>query len=93
MKSLKLILPVVAFVLAIVTAFASNAFLANAKGKRISDAACVTGTLVNPPSGSCLTTNSTSRCSVTIQDQGESIQVPAFTESGTCQSSEALFYN
>jgi len=93
MKSTKVILPVMGFVFAVVTAFASDAFLVNAKGINPDTSQCVTGTLVTPPSGSCNTSNSTSRCQVTISVGGEDEQVPAFTDGGNCASNQALFYN
>ncbi|MBT1701295.1 hypothetical protein KK083_30665 [Fulvivirgaceae bacterium PWU4] len=94
MKSIKLILPVIAFTIAIVSAVASDALLISARGINPNTSACVTGTLVDPPTGkTCNTSNTQVRCQVTISVSGVPTQVGAFTADGTCQSSEALFYN
>jgi hypothetical protein len=98
MQSTKAILPLAAFVLAMVTAFASESFVqSGARGHRPSDGACLGGILVPPPGfkiEDCRTTNNALRCDIRIIDQGESVLVPAFDHSsGTCDVSQELFYS
>ena len=92
MKSLKLILPVVAFLFAIVSAFASDYFVDLAMGKRPSDLVCVQGTLIQPIA-KCTTTSSNSRCTVQIIDQSENVIVPAFVDGGSCPTNQELYFH
>jgi hypothetical protein len=81
MKTKVVMLPLVAFLFALVTAFAAPFFQGAGKGIRPSDSQCVAGILI-PPTGftteDCLTTNNTNRCLVRISDEGDQIVVPAF---------------
>jgi hypothetical protein len=98
MKSTKILLPLLAFVFALVTAFTSERLLkVDARGHRPSDGACVEGILLPPPGYTmedCRTSNNAVRCDIRIVDQGESVLVSAFDHSsGTCDVSQELFYS
>jgi hypothetical protein len=94
MKTKVVILPLVAFVFALVTAFATPYF-AGAKGIKPSDPTSCAGGILLPPTGhvveDCLTTNNAVRCTVRIMDQGSPVVVDAYANGGTCSQAEALF--
>jgi hypothetical protein len=95
MKSFKLVMPVLAFVLAMASAVASDNFLLGAKGKSsVSPFPCLSGTLINTEN--CQIATSGVRCRVIIpKGDDDSEIVDAFAASGTCSTSptnEALYY-
>ncbi len=95
MKTIKFILPVIAFAMAIVSVFASsNLLVDNARGINPSTSVCQPGELQIPAGKTCNTTNNDVRCQVRILVGGEPQNVPAFTLGGTCDTdpSEAIFY-
>jgi len=92
MKSIKVIVPIVAFAIGIVTAFASStASFDIVRGHRSSDSMCVTGSLVTPPIGRCNTANTIVRCQVIVVAYGEFEVAAAFANDGTCN--QELYYD
>jgi hypothetical protein len=90
MKSIKQILPIIAFAMAIVSVFASDTFFAADARGTYQTAICVIGDLQVPTGKTCKTTNDDVRCSVRIP-VGLGFQiVPAFTLGGTCQ--DEIYY-
>jgi hypothetical protein len=93
MKTIKFILPVIAFAMAIVSVFASDSFFANDARGTYQTTLCVIGNLQVPTGKTCSVINDDVRCQVRIP-VGLGFQiVPAFTLDGECQSpDEELFY-
>lgn len=89
MSTFKATSPVIAFSLAIITAFASDVPQIHAKGKR-PNGTCITGSLLVPPGKTCSTSNTFMRCQVVIVVAGETVMVDAYEEN-TCQL--ALYFN
>ena len=94
MKTVKVMLPLLALVFAVVTAIATPYFQKSAKGRNPVTEACVGGNLIAPEFHSeddCLETNNTLRCQVEISVQGQDEIVPAYENGGTCPENSALF--
>jgi hypothetical protein len=96
MKSLKKAMPILAFVFAVIGAFASDSFLVSAMGINPTTLQCVNGTINNLPSGkTCAVATSGTRCTVLIPfGVDDTITVNAWVSGGTCSTNpnEALFY-
>jgi hypothetical protein len=87
MKKIRLVLPIVAFVMAIGASFASHHNSVLVLDPRANNGSCQQGALVAPPSGTCQRTTNGDFCKVQIAD----MQYDAYDAS--CISSNSIRHN